>query len=56
MRLAERALRGPEEASLAAHIQQSLGHPFRLAFVYFDDAITWGPGGKFEGFICRLAP
>ena len=45
-----------QEAELRAIIQGALGHPFAVAFTYFADRIPRGPGGKFEEFICKVAP
>jgi phenylacetate-CoA ligase len=50
----ERPLTAAEERALAAVIHESLGHPFRLRFEYFADAIPRGPGGKFEEFVSRV--
>jgi phenylacetate-CoA ligase len=52
----ERSLSGSEEEALAAHIWQSLGYSFQLTFLYFEGGIPRGAGGKFEEFICRVAP
>ena len=51
----ERTISADEEERLARVIRAALGHPFRLRFTYFDDAIPRGPGGKFEEFVSRLA-
>jgi hypothetical protein len=32
-----------------------MGYRFKMQFVYFEDQIPRGPGGKFEEFICELA-
>lgn len=47
----ERPLRAEEEAHLGEIIRDSLGFAFDLRFVYFDQAIPKGPGGKFEEFV-----
>jgi phenylacetate-CoA ligase len=52
----ERALTRSEETALSAHVQVSLGYPFALTFVYFKGALPLGANGKFEEFICRVAP
>jgi phenylacetate-CoA ligase len=51
-----RALTQSEEDALAAHIREALGFAFALCFVYFDRQIPLGANGKFEEFVCRLAP
>lgn len=43
-----------QEARLRELIQESLGFPFQLQFVYFPDQLPRGPGGKFEEFICEM--
>jgi phenylacetate-CoA ligase len=50
----ERALTAAEEGSLAGVIREALGYPFRLAFVYYENEIPRGPGGKFEEFISQV--
>jgi phenylacetate-CoA ligase len=42
------------EAGLRKLIQDELGHPFDLKFVYFDDALPRPPNGKLEEFICNV--
>jgi phenylacetate-CoA ligase len=54
--VAERPVSPQEEAELRRVIQRALGHPFTVTFSYFADQIPRGPGGKFEEFVCRLAP
>ncbi len=49
----ERPLGESEQAQVAALIHKILGHSFALKFVYFDERIPPGPGGKFEHFICK---
>jgi phenylacetate-CoA ligase len=49
----ERPLTVEEESGLIAHVQKSLGHPFRIRLSYFDGKIPVPPTGKFEEFICR---
>jgi phenylacetate-CoA ligase len=48
----ERPLTPDEEAALRAHIQQAMGHPFAVAFVYFVGRLPPDASGKFEDFIC----
>lgn len=48
-----RALSATEESGLRELILSSLGHPFKLEFVYCDE-IPRGPGGKFEDFRSEL--
>ena len=50
----ERALTADEEARLTRVIQEALGHPFRLAFKYYEGEIPRGPGGKFEDFVSTV--
>ena len=50
----ERPLTGAEESRLASVIQNALGYPFQLKFVYFPDEIPRGAGGKFEEFVSCL--
>jgi phenylacetate-CoA ligase len=52
--VADRPLTADEEARLAAVIRSALGHPFRIAFSYFDGEIPRGAGGKFEEFVSLL--
>jgi len=52
----ERPLTSAEETALRAHMQRALGHPFQLDFNYFEGALPKGAGGKFEEFVCRVAP
>lgn len=49
-----RPLDAAEEEVLRAGIQGNLGHPFDIAFRYFQGAIPRGANGKFEEFICTL--
>ena len=51
--VADRAVTPREEAALAKLIQDHLGHPFALRFVY-PDAFPPHPGGKFEDFVSAL--
>lgn len=51
--VAERALASEEESRLGDVIRDALGYPFALRFVYFENEIPRGPGGKFEEFVCR---
>lgn len=44
-----------QEQQLGRVINEALGYPFRLQFVYFEHAIPRGAGGKFEEFICAVA-
>ena len=43
-----------QEERLAEIIHKTVGHPFQLEFVYFDQEIPRGRGGKFEEFICEI--
>lgn len=43
-----------EERALGAHIQASLGHPFRLSFHYFEREIPRGANRKLEEFVSLL--
>ncbi|HYD23723.1 MAG TPA: hypothetical protein VEB68_02930 [Croceibacterium sp.] len=52
----ERPLTPAEEAIIADRTRRSLGHPFRLAFRYFDGRLPLPPSGKFEDFICLVQP
>ncbi|MCC6918478.1 MAG: phenylacetate--CoA ligase family protein [Alphaproteobacteria bacterium] len=47
----ERPLTPQEEQGLTQRIQTSLGHPFRLSFVYFPDRLPIPASGKFEEFM-----
>jgi phenylacetate-CoA ligase len=49
----ERALTPAEESEVRALLHRILGHPFEIEFVYFDERLPLGPGGKFEHFISR---
>jgi len=51
----DRPLVADEEARLAKVIQDALGWPFRLRFVYFERGIPRGAGGKFEEFVSEVA-
>ncbi len=42
-----------DERLVRERVQKSLGHPFEIAFVYFDGKIPVGKNGKFEEFISR---
>jgi phenylacetate-CoA ligase len=53
--VADRPVVPAEEACLKAIIQEALGHPFDLSFVYLDE-IPRSAGGKFEEFISKLNP
>ena len=44
-----------QEHALTAIIHEWMGYPFRLQFIYFDNEIPRGPGGKFEEFISEAA-
>lgn len=50
----ERRLNEGEEAALRGVVQEALGHPFDVAFAYFDGALPRGAGGKFEEFLNLL--
>ena len=43
-----------QEMRLTDVIHQSLGYPFELKFVYFDEKIPRTKGGKFEEFVCEV--
>jgi phenylacetate-CoA ligase len=43
------------EARLIEIVQQALGHPFRIRLVYSQGELA-PAGGKFEEFVCRVAP
>lgn len=43
-----------QETELVAALQQTLGYPFRIRFVYME-SIPRSKGGKFEGFISDIA-
>jgi phenylacetate-CoA ligase len=45
-----------EEEALRDVILASLGFPFALRFSYFPDRIPPSASGKYEEFICRVAP
>jgi phenylacetate-CoA ligase len=47
-------LTSEQEARLIDLIQDSLGYPFELKLVYFDEKIPRGKGGKFEEFVCEV--
>lgn len=51
--VAEPALTAEQEAALGSVIQNALGHPFALRFVYFEGSLPKDPTGKFEEFVCR---
>lgn len=44
------------EARLVEIVQQALGHPFRIRLSYEQGELAPGAGGKFEEFVCRVAP
>ena len=46
-------LSSEQEERLAEIIHKTVRHPFQLKFVYFDNEIPRGRGGKFEEFICE---
>jgi phenylacetate-CoA ligase len=52
---AARDLTHAEREALAAIVCRSIGHPFEVAFVPLP-SIPRSPGGKFEDFICQVAP
>ena len=43
-----------QERRLGEVVRKSLDFAFDLKFVYFDEAIPRGPGGKFEEFVCEV--
>lgn len=47
-------LSGEQEETLRELIQESLGHPFEVTFVYFKDQIPPARSGKFEEFVCLV--
>jgi phenylacetate-CoA ligase len=51
----DRPLATTEEARLTKVIQNALGWPFRLRFVYFEREIPRGAGSKFEEFVSKVA-
>jgi len=50
----ETPLSGGQVSDLSDVIRESLGHPFALRFVYFDERIPSGPRGKFEEFVSKV--
>ena len=48
-------LRSEQERGIGDLIRKALDYPFRLQFIYFQEQIPRGPGGKFEEFVCELA-
>jgi len=52
--VADIPLTAEQEMRLIDLIQKSLGYPFELKLVYFDEKIPRGKGGKFEEFICEV--
>lgn len=46
-------LTAAEEEFVRERIQKSLGHPFEIAFTYFEGKIPVGKNGKFEEFVSR---
>jgi phenylacetate-CoA ligase len=44
------------EARLIEIVQQALGHPFRIRLSYSQGELAPRAGGKFEEFVCRVAP
>lgn len=50
----ENLLSVSQEALLSAAICKSLGHEFKISFVYYDDRIPLPPSGKFEEFVCEI--
>lgn len=51
--VADRPATPEDEAALARIIQDELGHPFEIEFVWLDELPT-SPGGKFEEFVSEL--
>lgn len=51
--VADAPLTADQEQRLGEVIRASLGFAFGLQFVYFEDAVPRGPGGKFEEFLCE---
>jgi phenylacetate-CoA ligase len=52
--VADVPLTSEQETRLIDLIQNSLGYPFELKLVYFDEKIPRGKGGKFEEFACEI--
>jgi phenylacetate-CoA ligase len=52
----ERTLTCEEEDRLRTLFQSSVGYPFTVRFAYFDDRLPVSPTGKFEEFVCHVAP
>jgi phenylacetate-CoA ligase len=50
---ADRALSETEEAAVARHFNDSVGHPFTVSFTRLA-ALPRSPSGKFEDFICKV--
>jgi phenylacetate-CoA ligase len=44
-----------QERKIGDLICEALDFPFKLKFIYFEEQIPRGPGGKFEEFMCELA-
>jgi len=47
----ETPLTPAQEDSLRGIVQEALGHPFALHFVYFDNALPRAANGKFDEFV-----
>lgn len=50
----DRPLTADEEASMVAHVQQKLRHPFAIDLSYFEERLPKGKNGKFEEFLSLL--
>ncbi len=50
----ERPLTADEERLIVERTQVSLGHPFRIEIVYFDEQLPLPPSQKFEDFVCLV--
>jgi phenylacetate-CoA ligase len=48
-------LSGSQEERLASVVRESLRHPFRIRFTYFDRELPRTRTGKFEEFVCHVA-
>jgi phenylacetate-coenzyme A ligase PaaK-like adenylate-forming protein len=53
--VSDTSLTPDQERKIGDLISKAMGYCFKLRFVYFEDQIPGGPGGKFEEFICDLA-
>lgn len=44
-----------DERAFRDIVIEALGHPFKLLLHYHEGALSRGPNGKFEDFVCRVA-